>query len=142
MSERILAIDPGKDKCGLAVVDADLKVIEKKVVPRSSLPEEITELTITHKVKTIILGKSKWGKLIDKEIANLPIKVSIIFLNEKYSTLEGRKRYFQAHPPRGWRRLIPLSLQLPPVPYDDFVAVILAERYLLGQNPKSEQGMN
>ncbi|HKM17981.1 MAG TPA: pre-16S rRNA-processing nuclease YqgF, partial [Limnochordia bacterium] len=37
------------------------------------------------------------------------------------------------HPPRGWRRLLPVSLQTPPVPIDDYVAVILAQRYLDGK---------
>ena len=133
MSENILAIDPGKDKCGIAVIDEGRRVIEKKVIPTLSLPEEITELAVTHKVKTIILGKSKWGKLIDKEIVRLPIKVNVLFLNERFSTLEARKRYFEEHPRRGWRRLLPVSLQLPPVPYDDYVAVILGERYLEGK---------
>ena len=31
--------------------------------------------------------------------------------------------YWKANPPNGWRRLIPVTMQVPPVPVDDFVAV-------------------
>ena len=51
-------------------------------------------------------------------------------VDEKFSSLLARKRYFRENPPRGLRRLIPVSLQTPGRPYDDYVAVILAERYL------------
>ena len=37
--------------------------------------------------------------------------------------------YWREHPPRGLMRLIPVTMQVPPVPVDDYVAVILAERY-------------
>ena len=42
-------------------------------------------------------------------------------------------RFLRAHPERGWKRLLPPGLRSPDRPYDDFVAVILAERYLDGQ---------
>jgi hypothetical protein len=51
-------------------------------------------------------------------------------VDEHGTTLRARARYFTDHPPRGWRRLIPRSLQTPPEPYDDYVAVLLAEAAL------------
>ena len=41
------------------------------------------------------------------------------------------------NPPRGWRRLLPVSMQMPPEPYDDYVAVILAQRFLRGDGKGS-----
>ena len=51
-------------------------------------------------------------------------------VDEHHSSEEGRRRYFQANPPKGWRRLLPIGLQTPPKPYDDYVAILLAERYV------------
>ncbi len=51
-------------------------------------------------------------------------------VEEAGTTLEARRRYFRDHPPRGWRRLVPLSLHHPPEEYDDYVAELLLERVL------------
>ncbi len=51
-------------------------------------------------------------------------------IDEHRSSEQGRRRYFRENPPRGWRRLLPVGLQTPPRAYDDYVAVVLAERYL------------
>lgn len=133
MSENILAIDPGKDKCGLAILDRDGKVAEKKVISASALTQELADLANTHEIKTLILGSGTGGKTIERQIVKLELPVNIIFANERYTTLEARRRYFKDNPPQGWRRFIPTSLQLPPVPYDDYAAVILGERYLEGR---------
>ena len=49
------------------------------------------------------------------------------------------KREYQATP-RGLRRLLPTSMQVPPVPVDDFVAVILGTRYLARQAQGEREG--
>ena len=51
-----------------------------------------------------------------------------------------KKAYWKAKPPRGWRRLLPVSMQVPPVPVDDFVAVILAQRYLADVKQRKSKG--
>jgi len=55
---------------------------------------------------------------------------SVETVEETGTTLEARRRYFRDHPPRGWRRLLPITLQLPPEEYDDYVAELLLERVL------------
>ncbi|MCA1596550.1 MAG: pre-16S rRNA-processing nuclease YqgF, partial [Chloroflexi bacterium] len=49
---------------------------------------------------------------------------------EPFTTQQARARYFAAYPPRGWRRLVPRGLLTPPVPVDDFAALILAENWI------------
>lgn len=48
----------------------------------------------------------------------LPVKC----VDEKGSTLEGRRRYWILHPPRGLWRLVPVSLRVPPRDIDDLAA--------------------
>jgi len=54
-------------------------------------------------------------------------------VDERETTLLARARYFADHPPRGWRRLVPRGMLLPPRPIDDYAALLIAERYLKGR---------
>jgi hypothetical protein len=51
-------------------------------------------------------------------------------VDERYSSLEARNRYWQMYPPRGLTRLLPEGMRTPPRPVDDIVAIVLIERYL------------
>ncbi|MFH1347383.1 MAG: Holliday junction resolvase RuvX [Candidatus Margulisiibacteriota bacterium] len=126
----IIAIDPGKNKCGLAVLDAEGKVRDKSVVLREALANAVINLLAEYKIKTVIVGKSAFGKEVEKQISRLDLDANIIFVSEKNSTLEARKRYWQENKPNGLLRIIPTTLRVPPVPIDDYAAVILGERYL------------
>lgn len=128
----ILAIDPGKDKCGLAVLDMSKNVLEKGVLLREELPRLIPPYVAKYGVSTIVVGKSPFGKSVEKELLKMELRINVIFVSEKYSTLEARKRYWQENKPKGLWRFIPTSLRTPPIPIDDYAAVILGERYLKG----------
>jgi RNase H-fold protein (predicted Holliday junction resolvase) len=126
----ILAIDPGKEKCGIAVLDKSGKILENDIVPRLEVKATVYHYLSKHNTTSIVVGRSAFGKEVEKELSRLDIKANIIFVSEKYSTLEARKRYWKDNRPKGLWRLIPRSLQVPPVPVDDYAAVILGERYL------------
>ena len=119
----ILAIDPGKDKCGLAVLDEDAKVIECKVIKRSELLAWISGRNFS----SIVIGQGAFGRELSKE---LPSNFNLVYISEKDSTRRARERYWQENPPSGWLKLVPASLRVPPVPVDDWAAVIIGERYL------------
>ncbi len=53
-----------------------------------------------------------------------------MMVDERYSTLEARDRYWKMYPPKGLYHLIPQSLRPIPRPVDDIVAILLIERYL------------
>lgn len=133
--ERIIAIDPGTKKCGYAVVDSNLSVLQRKVISTDKIINNIRDSFKVYKINKIILGDGTNYKQIEKKLKNYFPRLKIILVEENFSTLEARKKYFEAHPPRGISRLIPLSLRVPPCQYDDFVAVLLAEKYF--KNKKS-----
>ena len=126
----ILAIDPGREKCGLAVLDTDAK--EKKIIKTEEIEQAVTELFSKYKVDTIVIGSGTASKPVEKLVAGLDLRTDIVFFQEKYSTAEARKRYWKENPPKGLLKLIPTSLLFPPRPVDDYAAVILGERYLKG----------
>jgi hypothetical protein len=78
----------------------------------------------------IIVGAGTRSRpLVHRIREHLP-SVGILVVDEQDTSLLARERYWEHHQRRGWRRLIPATLQLPPEPVDDFVAMILAERVL------------
>ncbi|AGB42283.1 hypothetical protein Halha_2409 [Halobacteroides halobius DSM 5150] len=124
----IIAIDPGRDKCGLAVVKKDLTVEYKEVVATTDLKSKVEKTQEKYQVEDLVLGDGTKSQEIKIEIEEFFKRVIIV--DEAHSTLEARAIYWQDNPPTGWRRLLPTSLQTPPQPIDDYVAVILATRYL------------
>lgn len=128
----VLAIDPGRMKCGVAVVQkshAGPKILHRCVIDTSQLSSTLSELFVQFSPDTFIIGNGTTSAQALKTVETLKLAPAIL-VDEESTTLLARKRYFAENPPRGLRKLIPTTLQTPPAPYDDFVAVILAERYL------------
>jgi len=127
--EIIITIDPGTKKCGYAVVNSNLCVLQREVISTEKIAKNIEDSLNIYKINKIILGNGTNYKNIEKRLKNHFPQLKIILIEEEFSTLEARKKYFEAHPPRGILKIIPLSLRVPPCHYDDFVAVLLAEKY-------------
>jgi RNase H-fold protein (predicted Holliday junction resolvase) len=135
---RILSLDPGSHKCGVAVVHCEEKqteVLLQRVVEASKLETSLPVWIKDYKIDVVVLGDATtsqaWRARVEKVISlhvSQPLKIELV--KEAGSTLEARTFYWRAHPPRGWRKVLPLSLQTPPEPIDDFAAIVLAERYL------------
>jgi RNase H-fold protein (predicted Holliday junction resolvase) len=128
-AEIIAAIDPGTKKCGYAVVDSNLGILQREVTSTEKIVKTIEESFHSYKIDKIILGNGTNYKKIEKKIKDKFSHLRIVLVKEDFTTLEARKKYFEAHPPKGLFKLIPLSLRVPPCYYDDFVAVLLAEKY-------------
>jgi RNase H-fold protein (predicted Holliday junction resolvase) len=124
----IVAIDPGSEKCGLAVLNEDARVLHRAVVPNSDLFKAMQPLLADYRPTAVVIGRGAYGRKLAQEFANL----NLIFVSEKDTTWLARRRYWRENPPAGWLRLIPTSLRVPPVPVDDLAAVIIGERYLNG----------
>ncbi len=139
MGDRYLGFDPGRDKCGLALVQADGTVLEHRIVPSAEAVAELARVWRSQPIQALVIGDQttsrQWQQRLRAE-ADLPPLVPV---SERNSTLEARQRYWQLFPPRGWRRLLPRGLRQPPRPVDDIVAILLVERYLarLRSGPES-----
>ncbi len=129
-SQVILAIDPGRLKCGL-VVGQPGAILARAVVASDRVGEVVRVWAARFGVKRVLLGRGTGSETIRQALAGLPGLPRIETVEETASTLEARRRYFRDHPRRGWRRLLPLSLQVPPEDYDDYAAELLLERALL-----------
>lgn len=130
MTDRILSIDPGREKCGVAVVGKEDGVLWKGVVGTAGLAPLVIDLAAVHDIQTIVIGDRTSHSAAVDAITSLEARsLTIVPVDEHHSSEEARTRYWREHPPAGFWRLVPLGLRVPPVPVDDYVAVILAERY-------------
>ncbi|MFB8788682.1 MAG: pre-16S rRNA-processing nuclease YqgF [Potamolinea sp.] len=127
----ILGFDPGRDKCGLAVMGKNQQVIYHQVVTSSEAIATIQQLSEQFTIETIVMGDQTTAKSWKQKISGeLSPAVPIVLVDERYSSLEARDRYWQMYPPQGIQRLIPQGMRQPPRPIDDIVAILLIERYL------------
>ncbi len=131
MSETVLALDPGRLKCGLAVGRPGA-VLSRAIVPTGQVAAAVADWVKRYRVTRIIVGGGTGSGAILAALARLTGLPSVETVEETGTTLEARRRYFRDHPPRGWRRLLPITFQLPPEEYDDYVAELLLERILGG----------
>ncbi|KKD34955.1 MAG: pre-16S rRNA-processing nuclease YqgF [Limnoraphis robusta] len=127
----ILGFDPGKDKCGIAVMGTDNLLKYHQVVASSEAIATLKSLCQQFPIDLCVMGNQTTSKTWKQKLLEaLPESVKIIQIDERYSTLEARDRYWQMYPPQGLTRLIPQGMLTPPRPIDDIVAIILIERYL------------
>lgn len=125
----VLAVDPGRRKCGLAVVARPGGILEHLVVACREFSETFCDLYTRYHPKVVLLGSSTGSKVIESEIRGR-LGFGPRLVDEKHTTELAKLRYFQEYPPKGVWRMVPLGLQTPPTCYDDFAAVVMAERYL------------
>ncbi|PSF37279.1 resolvase [Aphanothece hegewaldii CCALA 016] len=125
----ILGFDPGKDKCGVAVVGDNQQVYQHQVIAAEDTLRVIQSLCEQFSVQLLVMGNQTTSKAWKAKIEN-SISLPIVLVDERNSSLEARDRYWVMYPPQGLQKLIPQGMRLPPRPIDDIVAILLVERYL------------
>lgn len=127
----ILGFDPGKAKCGLAVMGVDRRIHYQQVIPADQAIQTIQSLRQEFPISLLIMGDQttaqSWKQKLQAELGE---PLSIVTVDERYSSLEARSRYWEMYPPKGFYRLLPQGMRTPPRPVDDIVAILLIERYL------------
>ncbi len=126
----VLGIDPGTQKAGFALLKDGpaASPLALGIEPLETLIARISQLSSTYEIGAVALGRGTHAGTLARMLQQLKLPVHLV--DEHETTLQARALYFADHPPRGWRRLIPLGMQLPPRPVDDYAAVLIARRYL------------
>lgn len=138
----VLAVDPGTAKCGVAVVERREPplahhVRHRAVVETARLEAHVRELLRSHPVGAVLVGDATGGRALAETLrALLPPGVPLHPVPEAHTSERARARYLAENPPRGLlARLVPAGMRVPPVPVDDYVAVILAETFFAAGTP-------
>ena len=126
----ILGFDPGRNKCGLAIVGLDRSLCYHEVIAAETVVDHIESLRQTYPISLIVMGDQTGAKIWKQELSRLKEGPNVILVDERYSSLEARDRYWEMFPPTGLNRILPQSMRSIPRPIDDIVAILLIERYL------------
>jgi RNase H-fold protein (predicted Holliday junction resolvase) len=126
--DAIVGVDPGRSKVGYAILDASGTVLAAGIETVDRLQACLRPLLDRHPAKAIALGRGTNARPIRSALEALGLPIHLV---DEYETSRGaRTLYFSDHPPRGWRRLLPIGLQLPARPIDDYAAILIARRFL------------
>lgn len=127
----IFGFDPGRQKCGIAVAGLDRTLYHHEVIPSAEAIAKIQMLRQQFPITMLVMGDQTsakdWKRKLEVELPDPP---RIVMVDERFSTLQARDRYWQMYPPRGLTRLLPQGMRTVPRPIDDIVAILLIERYL------------
>ena len=127
---KYLGIDPGRSKTGLALVAADGSILALHIAATDSIASELRAFVGQERPAQIIMGNGTNSKAIGAAVQEVFPNAALTLVGEAHSTEEARGLYWQENPPKGWRKLLPLGLQVPPEPLDAYAAVVQVRRWL------------
>jgi len=133
-----LAVDPGREKAGMAVLSQEGKVRWMGVVPVRNLERAIRDLNSRFPFREVVLGDSTGMGRTVEILRRLDLEIHLV--DERHSSEEARELYFQERFSSFWRRILPISLLFPRHPYDDWQAVVIGRRYLREQRGETLGG--
>ena len=122
---RLAGVDPGRSKCGLVLVDTEsLQVLSGAVVICEQVLDRLSDWQLAGGLDGIVLGAGPGSAAWLPKLRSLaPVQQ----VNEYGTTLRARRRYWELWPPRGWQRLIPRGLLIPPEELDAIAALVMVE---------------
>lgn len=126
----VLAVDPGRVRCGVAVVACSGQTLYQAVVPSEEVLAEVGRLVGRYTPKVVLVGKGTGVKPILDSLEPLLGDIPIVVVDEARTSEAARKLFVAENPARGWQKLLPAALRTPDRPYDDYAARILAERWI------------
>ncbi|MGM0446373.1 MAG: Holliday junction resolvase RuvX [Bacillota bacterium] len=130
----LMGIDPGRNKCGVAVLTEDGKEVLKEISKTSTLSTKLEEILENYSIDKIILGNGTYADKVFNILKLLFDERKIIFINEENTTYLAEQKYLKENPPLGLSFLNKVMKFKPRKPLDDYTAVVLVEKFLKTDN--------
>ena len=130
---RVVALDPGRSKCGLLLADtATNTVLQGRVIPSTEVLEQLRAWMeeaqeTSAQIDELVIGDGTSSTIWQQQ---LPSSLKVRVVDETGTTLRARERYWQLWPSRGWKRLLPAGLRIPSGDLDAIAALVILEDYL------------
>ena len=125
---KLIAIDPGRHKCGLVLSCPEKGlVLEGRVVHAGAVIDLITLWKSQFNIDLILLGNGTSSDYWEEKLTGV---ASLEVVEESNTTLKARKRYWELWPPQDFTRFLPRGLVLPKENLDAVAALIILENYL------------
>ncbi len=110
--------------------DGKITLVWRVICPREQVVDHVSQASQIEAYSLAVVGSGTTSGPLIQELREAFPSMAILVVDEKNTSYEARERYWEHHPRRGWRRIVPSTMQIPPEPVDDFAAFILAERVL------------
>ena len=124
----LLAIVPGKCKCGLVLADSAKREVCKALVIESKfLIQYVREAQNEYSELSVIIGNGTTSDGYIKQFGFLTKELFIV--DESNSTLLARERYFEIFPARGIKRILPKGIIVSNLNLDAISALVILEKY-------------
>jgi RNase H-fold protein (predicted Holliday junction resolvase) len=134
-SRRYVGIDPGLVKCGYAVVSPRGERLSIEIVAADKLVARVA-IDVQAGVAAVCVGNATRSDHIVEMLRQEWPALPITLVDERNTSLEARRRYYEDHPPRGLLRFIPRGLLVPKAQLDGYAALLIIERYLGGRTDR------
>lgn len=128
--DKIVAVDPGRDKCGVAVLDGQGKIILHEIIAAETLAETVRELWQREKPERLVIGDGTTSRQAIARLKKILPELTVETVDEYRTTDEAKLLYWALNPPAGLKKLLPVTMLTPPGPVDDLAAVVLGRRFL------------
>ena len=130
---RVIALDPGRSKCGLLLADITTNtVLQGKVIPSAEVLDQLRAWMVdaqgeAAQIAELVIGDGTSSTIWQHQ---LPASLKVRVVDETGTTLRARARYWQLWPSRGWKRLLPLGMRIPSGDLDAIAALVILENHL------------
>ena len=125
---RVIAIDPGKSKCGLVLAEISKKVVYQAIILKSELlADYVRDLITVEDISRIIIGNGTTSRDIIKKVNFF--KKEIISFEERNTTYRAKERYFELFPNNSWKFMFPREVFILNKNLDAISALIILEDY-------------
>jgi hypothetical protein len=122
-SNTLLAIDPGRNKCGIAILDSSGNVLMRKESTPAESSDILASLIDQYKPSRVVIGdgtgSSLFVSMLEKLMTNKPE-----LIREKNTTLEARELAWSENPPSGIMRYLPRLFWPTPKDLDSWAAIV------------------
>ena len=85
----------------------DRVLMHRAVVAAGAVLTTIEQLQQQYPISLIVMGDQTSAKDWKTQLTQLSQPLRVVLIDERYSSLEARDRYWQMYPPAGWQRLLP-----------------------------------
>jgi RNase H-fold protein (predicted Holliday junction resolvase) len=127
----LLALDPGSDKIGTAVLSFTKDEREKTIVKKEELLDHLEEILNHYQIEEVVIGNGTGAETIKKMISSKYSDLKIKLVEEKYTTEEAQARYLEQKPMSNYEKLLRKMVSWKvKKPLDDYAALIIGEKYL------------
>jgi len=131
VNKDLLALDPGSDKVGTAVLNFSGAEKEKTIVKKEELLDHLREIFSHYQIAEIVVGNGTGAENIIKMLKDDFVDQKISLVEEEFTTEEAQERYLKEKPMSNYEKLLRKFVSWKvKKPLDDYAAVIIAEKYL------------